>query len=178
MTPAGLPNPFSRISLRWRAAAAARGLARGLGRREPGQREPPRAGEWRMRGRPASPLRRAEPRRRREPSSRAVKDRTAAREQQRRTGGEPSAAPPGTAGPPAEPRGPDVAAAAASRTACEGCAAHCPAPPDRPRFGLRCATAGPAAVPAALLPGCRARGAAPGPAMWTPTEEEKYGVGR
>ncbi|XP_044935339.1 dedicator of cytokinesis protein 3 isoform X3 [Mustela putorius furo] len=129
-----------------------------------------------MRGRPASPLRRAEPRRRWEPSSRAVRDRTAAREQRRRTGGEPSAAPPGTAGPPAEPRGPDVAAAAASRTACEGCAAHCPAPPDRPRFGLRCATAGPAAVPAALLPGCRARGAAPGPAMWTPTEEEKYGV--
>ncbi|XP_059017008.1 dedicator of cytokinesis protein 3 isoform X9 [Mustela lutreola] len=129
-----------------------------------------------MRGRPASPLRRAEPRRRWEPSSRAVRDRTAAREQRQRTGGEPSAAPPGTAGPPAEPRGPDVAAAAASRTACEGCAAHCPAPPDRPRFGLRCATAGPAAVPAALLPGCSARGAAPGPAMWTPTEEEKYGV--
>ncbi|XP_035558344.2 dedicator of cytokinesis protein 3 isoform X5 [Canis lupus dingo] len=131
-----------------------------------------------MRGRPASPLRRAEPRRRREPSRGAVRDRAAAREQRRRTGGEPSAAPPGTAGPPAEPRGPDVAAAAAaaSRTACEGCAAHCPAPPDRPRFGLRCATAGPAADPAALSPGRRARGAAPGPAMWTPTEEEKYGV--
>ncbi|XP_077933823.1 dedicator of cytokinesis protein 3 isoform X5 [Halichoerus grypus] len=173
--PRGPSNHLSRISLRWRAAAA-RGLARGLGQREPGQREPPRAGEWRMRGRPASPLRRAEPRRRREPSGGAVRDRAAAREQRRRTGGESLAAPPGTAGPPAELRGPDVAAAAASRTACEGCAAHCPAPPDRPRFGLRCATAGPAAVPAALSPGRRARRAAPGPAMWTPTEEEKYGV--
>uniref|UniRef100_A0AC11E4E6 Dedicator of cytokinesis 3 n=1 Tax=Ovis aries TaxID=9940 RepID=A0AC11E4E6_SHEEP len=129
-----------------------------------------------MRGHPASPLRRAEPRRRREPSSEAVRDEAAARERRGRTGGEPSPAPTGTAGPPAEPHGPDVAAAAASRTACEGCAAHCPAPPDLPRLGSRCATAGPAAVPAALSPGRRARGAAPGPAMWTPTEEEKYGV--
>lgn len=70
----------------------------------------------------------------------------------------------------------------ASRTACEGCAAYCPAPPDRPRLASRCATAGPAAAPAAvpcaLSPSRRARGAVPGPAMWTPTEEEKYGVGR
>ena len=130
-----------------------------------------------MRGHPASPLRRAEPRRRREPSSEAVRDEAAAREQRGRTGGEPSPASTRTAGPPAEPHGPDVAAAA-SRTACEGCAAHCPAPPDLPRLGSRCATAGPAAVLAALSPGRRARGAAPGPAMWTPTEEEKYGVGR
>lgn len=68
----------------------------------------------------------------------------------------------------------------ASRTACEGCAAYCPAPPDRPRLASRCATAGPAAAPAAvpcaLSPSRRARGAVPGPAMWTPTEEEKYGV--
>ncbi|XP_024839026.1 dedicator of cytokinesis protein 3 isoform X8 [Bos taurus] len=128
-----------------------------------------------MRGHPASPLRRAEPRRRREPSSEAVRDEAAAREQRGRTGGEPSPASTRTAGPPAEPHGPDVAAAA-SRTACEGCAAHCPAPPDLPRLGSRCATAGPAAVLAALSPGRRARGAAPGPAMWTPTEEEKYGV--
>ncbi|XP_025127729.2 dedicator of cytokinesis protein 3 isoform X9 [Bubalus bubalis] len=128
-----------------------------------------------MRGHPASPLRRAEPRRRREPSSEAVRDEAAARERRGRTGGEPSPAPTRTAGPPAEPHGPDVAAAA-SRTACEGCAAHCPAPPDLPRLGSRCATAGPAAVHAALSPGRRARGAAPGQAMWTPTEEEKYGV--
>lgn len=81
-----------------------------------------------------------------------------------------------------EPPGrPDVAAVAvASRTACEGCAASCPAPPDRPRLASRCATAGPAAVPAAvpaaLSPARRSRGPAPCPAMWTPTEEEKYGV--
>lgn len=82
-------------------------------------------------------------------------------------------------GRPRKRRGPVVeAGAVASWTACERCAAHCPAPPDRPRLVSRCATAGPAAVPAALSPGRRARGAAPGPAMWTPTEEEKYGVGR
>ncbi|XP_066206560.1 dedicator of cytokinesis protein 3 isoform X6 [Saccopteryx leptura] len=121
-----------------------------------------------MRGRFASPLRRAEPRRRREPSS-------------ERSCEGPSGGGGGQVASPRprrrEPRGADVAAAA-SRAACKRCTAHCPAPPDRPRLGSRCATAGPAAVPAALSPGRRAvaRGAAPGPAMWTPTEEEKYGV--
>ncbi|XP_066102004.1 dedicator of cytokinesis protein 3 isoform X5 [Saccopteryx bilineata] len=122
-----------------------------------------------MRGRFASPLRRAEPRRRREPSS----ERSCEGPSGGGGGGQVASPRPRRR----EPRGADVAAAA-SRAACKRCTAHCPAPPDRPRLGSRCATAGPAAVPAALSPGRRAvaRGAAPGPAMWTPTEEEKYGV--
>lgn len=90
---AGLSNSLSQISLRW-PAAASRGFARGLGWREPGSCEPPRARERRMRGRPASPLRQAEPRRRREASDGAARSRTAARGRWRRTGGEPLPASP------------------------------------------------------------------------------------
>ncbi|XP_012494916.1 PREDICTED: dedicator of cytokinesis protein 3 [Propithecus coquereli] len=71
-----------------------------------------------MRGRPASPLRRAEPRRRGERSRGAGRNRDPARERRRRTGDEPSPASPGAAAPPTEPCGSDVAAVAvASRTA-------------------------------------------------------------
>lgn len=76
------------------------------GRREPGYCEPPRARERRMRGRPASPLRRSEPRRRREASDGAVRDRTAAAQGRRRpTSGEPSPASPGALQRPVESRG-------------------------------------------------------------------------
>lgn len=142
-----------------RAARAARAQAARAPARERRMR-----GSRARRGEPTRPAAAPEPEP--EPGSAALRGR-AARELRRRAGGEPSPTPPGATRSPAEPHGADVAAAAAApRAACERCATRCPAPPDRPRLGSRCATAGPAAVPA------------PGPAMWTPTEEEKYGVGR
>lgn len=91
--------PLARSGVSWIRARARAGGA------SPGYCEPPRARERRMRGRPASPLRRSEPRRRREASDRAVRDRTAARGRWRRTGGEPSPVSPGALRPLAESRG-------------------------------------------------------------------------